>query len=57
MKLTPRPPNSGAPVPILPCMRAANDEPCPPSLIAKVPPSSPAAGSIVVPFLSRKVYQ
>src|SRR6185295_10470043 len=53
----PMPPNSGAPVPILPWKRAANCEPWPPSLIAKVPPSSPATGSIVVPFLSRNVYQ
>src|SRR6185369_8388206 len=51
------PPNSGAPVPILPWKRAANCEPWPPSLIANVPPSSPATGSIVVPFLSRNVYQ
>ena len=53
----PMPPNSGAPVPILPWKRAANCEPWPPSLIAKVPPSSPATGSMVVPFLSRNVYQ
>src|SRR3954466_14312571 len=53
----PMPPNSGAPVPIFPWKRAANCEPWPPSLIAKVPPSSPATGSMVVPFLSRNVYQ
>src|SRR6185312_3363901 len=57
MRLVPMPEKTMAPVPTVPWKRAANFELWPPSLIAKVPPSSPAGGSTVVVPLSLNVYQ